>query len=203
MARLRRADCSSPGFRRVKHGRGFTYLDEEGDPIDEPEVVARLRGLGIPPAWQEVWICPWANGHIQATGLDAAGRKQYLYHDDWRTRRAAEKFDEMLDFARDLPALRERVAAELASGQNLTRDRVLACAVRLLDIGFFRIGTEEYAESNESFGLATMRKEHVTLEDEDTMVFDYPAKSGVRQIRAVVDPYASDIVARLKRRRGG
>jgi len=203
MARLRRADCSGPGFRRVKRGRGFSYLDEDGDPIDEPEVVERLRGLGIPPAWREVWICPWANGHIQATGLDAAGRKQYLYHEDWRTRRDAEKFDEMLEFARDLPALREHVAAELESGEELTRERVLACAVRLLDIGFFRIGTEEYAESNESFGLATMRKEHVTLEDEDTMVFDYPAKSGVRQVRAVVDPLAGDIIARLKRRRGG
>ena len=104
MARLRRADCSGPGFRRVKRGRGFSYLDEDGDPIDEPEVVERLRGLGIPPAWKDVWICPWATGHIQATGVDVAGRKQYLYHEDWRTRRAAEKFDEMLDFARDLPA---------------------------------------------------------------------------------------------------
>ena len=90
MARLRRADCSGPGFRRVKRGRGFSYLDEDGDPIDEPEVVERLRGLGIPPAWREVWICPWANGHIQATGLDAAGRKQYLYHEDWRTRRTPD-----------------------------------------------------------------------------------------------------------------
>jgi DNA topoisomerase IB len=203
MTRLRRADCSGPGFRRVRRGRGFSYLDEDGDPIDEPDVVARLRSLGIPPAWKDVWICPWDRGHIQATGVDAAGRKQYLYHPDWRTRRDAEKFDEMLDFAKDLPALRAHVAAVLESGDELTRERVLACAVRLLDIGFFRIGTEEYAEANESFGLATMRKEHVTLEDEDTMVFDYPAKSGVRQVRAVVDPLATEIVARLKRRRGG
>jgi DNA topoisomerase I len=203
MARLRRADCSGPGFRRVKRGRGFSYLDENGDPIDEPDVVERLRGLGIPPAWTDVWICPWERGHIQATGIDAAGRKQYLYHQEWRTRRDAEKFDEMLSFAKDLPALRARVAADLEAGDELTRERVLACAVRLLDRGFFRIGTEEYAEANESFGLATMRKEHVTLEDDDTMVFDYPAKSGVRQVRAVVDPLAIDVVARLKRRRGG
>jgi DNA topoisomerase-1 len=203
MSRLRRADCSGPGFQRVKRGRGFSYLDEEGDPIDEPDVVERLRGLGIPPAWEDVWICPWAEGHIQATGIDAAGRKQYLYHEDWRNRRAAEKFDEMLDFAKDLPALREHVAKELESGDALTRERVLACAVRLLDRGFFRIGTEEYAEANESFGLATMRKHHVTIEDDDTMVFDYPAKSGVRQVRAVVDPVAIDVVAKLKRRRGG
>ena len=203
MARLRRADCSSPGFRRVKRGRGFSYLDEQGDPIDEPDVVERIRGLGIPPAWKDVWICPWDRGHIQATGLDAAGRKQYLYHDEWRSRRDAEKFDEMLDFAKALPALRDHVAADLESAKGLTRARVLACAVRLLDRGFFRIGTEQYAESNESFGLATMRKEHVTIEDDDTMVFDYPAKSGVRQVRAVVDPLAIDVVGRLKRRRGG
>ena len=89
MSKLRRADCSSPGFRRAQRGRGFTYLDEDGDPIEETEVVSRLRSLGIPPAWKDVWICPWANGHIQATGVDAAGRKQYLYHQDWRTRRDA------------------------------------------------------------------------------------------------------------------
>jgi DNA topoisomerase-1 len=203
MARLRRADCSGPGFRRVRRGRGFSYLDDQGRPIDEQEVIERLRGLGIPPAWKDVWICPWERGHIQATGIDAAGRKQYLYHPDWRTRRDAEKFDEMLDFARDLPALRGRVAADLEAGEELTRERVLACAVRLLDRGFFRIGTEQYTEANESFGLATMRKDHVTLEGDDTMVFDYPAKSGVRQVRAVVDPLAIDVVARLKRRRGG
>ncbi len=202
MARLRRADCSGPGFQRLRRGRGFSYLDEDGDPIDEPDVVERIRELGIPPAWKEVWICPWVNGHIQATGTDAAGRKQYLYHPEWRRRRDAEKFDEMLEFARVLPPLREHVAADLR-GEELTRDRVLACAVRLLDRGFFRIGTEEYTVVNESFGLATMRKEHVTLEDGGVMVFDYPAKSGKRRIQAIVDPLAIDIIAKLKRRRGG
>jgi DNA topoisomerase IB len=203
MTRLRRADCSSPGFRRARRGGGFGYLDEDGSPIEEPEVVERLRSLGIPPAWKDVWICSWANGHIQATGVDAAGRKQYLYHEDWRTRRDAEKFDEMLDFAKDLPALRSRVADDLEAGKAPTRERVLACAVRLLDRGFFRIGTEEYAVTNESYGLATMRKSHVKLVDDDTMVFDYPAKSGVRQIRAIVDPAAIEVVGALKRRRGG
>jgi DNA topoisomerase-1 len=203
MARLRRADCSSPGFQRVRRGRGFSYLDEEGDPIEEPDVVARIRDLGIPPAWKDVWVCPWVNGHIQATGIDAAGRKQYLYHPEWRRRRDAEKFDEMISFARALPGLRARVAADLEGSDELTRERVLACALRLLDRGFFRIGTEEYAVANESFGLATMRKEHVSLGDGGTMIFDYPAKHGKRRIQAVVDPLSVDVVTKLKRRRGG
>ena len=204
MARLRRADCSGPGFRRVRRGRGFTYLDEDGQPIDERDVVERLRGLGIPPAWKDVWICPWAHGHIQATGVDAAGRKQYLYHPEWRTRRDAEKFDEMLAFAKDLPDLRAHVAERLEGSQGLTRERVLACAVRLLDRGFFRIGSEQYTAQNESYGLATMRKEHVTLDSENrAMVFDYVAKSGKRQIHGVLDPAAFEVVAALKRRRGG
>jgi DNA topoisomerase IB len=187
----------------VRRGKGFTYLDEDGDPVDEPDVVARIRQLGIPPAWQEVWICPYPLGHIQATGVDAAGRKQYLYHPEWRRKRDLEKFDEMIAFARDLPALRQRVAADLHAGEELTRERVLACAVRLLDRGFFRIGTEEYATANESFGLATMHKRHVFIGEDGTMVFNYPAKSGKRQIKGFVDPLAVDVVARLKRRRGG
>jgi DNA topoisomerase IB len=150
-----------------------------------------------------VWICPYPNGHLQATGVDAAGRKQYRYHDAWRTRRDAEKFADMTRFADALPLLRECVERDLRSSDQLTRDRVLACAVRLLDRGFFRIGTEEYTVTNESYGLATMRKEHVTVEPDGTMVFDYPAKSGKRRIQAVVDPLATEIVAALKRRRGG
>ena len=202
MPRLRRSDCSGSGIKRIGRGKGFSYLDAEGDPIDEPDAVSRIRELGIPPAWKEVWICPYPNGHIQATGVDAAGRKQYVYHVDWRRRRDAEKFDEMLSFARALPALRERVEADLR-GEALTRERVLACAVRLLDRGFFRIGTEEYTVTNESFGLATMRKSHVTVEDGGTMVFDYPAKSGKQRVQAMVDPLVVDIIAQLKRRRGG
>ena len=201
MPRLRRADCSSPGIRRVRRGKGFSYVDDEGARVEDPEDVARIRELGIPPAWEDVWICADPRGHIQATGVDAAGRKQYRYHDEWRRRRDAEKFEEMLDFARALPALRQHAAADLRAGEELTRERVLACAVRLLDRGFFRIGTEEYAESNESFGLATMLKEHVTIENGATMVFDFPAKSGKRRLQAVVDPLVIDVVTRLKRRR--
>jgi DNA topoisomerase IB len=202
MPRLRRADCSGPGIARVRKGRGFSYVDADGQRVEDTEVLARIRELGIPPAWRDVWICPYANGHLQATGTDAAGRKQYLYHEDWRRRRDLEKFDEMLDFARALPDLRAHVQADLNAGEDLSRERVLACAIRLLDRGFFRIGTEDYAAQNDTYGLATMRKEHVSLEDA-TMVFDYPAKSGKRRIQAVVDTDAAAILAALKRRRGG
>jgi DNA topoisomerase I len=204
MLRLRRADCSAPGLTRRRHGRGFSYLDADGETIRDPEDLGRIGELGIPPAWKDVWICPDARGHLQATGIDAAGRKQYLYHPQWRTRRDQEKFDEMIAFARALPALRAHVDADLSATDALTRERVLACAVRLLDRGFFRIGSEQYTVQNESFGLATMRKEHVALDPEHrALVFDYVAKSGKRRIQGVVDPAAFQVVATLKRRRGG
>jgi DNA topoisomerase I len=202
MPRLRRADCSGPGIARRRRGRGFAYYDEDGRLVDDPEVVSRIRELAIPPAWQDVWICPYPNGHLQATGTDAAGRKQYRYHDEWRRRRDQDKFDDMVGFARALPALRERVAADLTGADDATRERVLACAVRLLDRGFFRIGSEEYTQQNESFGLTTMRKEHVRIEG-DVMVFDYTAKGGQRRVQGIVDPEALEVVARLRRRRGG
>ena len=201
VTRLRRSDCSGPGISRRGRGRGFEYRDDEGRPITDPEDLERIRELGIPPAWKDVWICPDPRGHLQATGTDAAGRKQYLYHDAWRTRRDSEKFDDMVRFAHALPALRDHVEARL-DGEEMSRERVLACAVRLLDRGFFRIGSEQYAVENQSYGLATMCKEHVTISG-DEMVFDYPAKSGVRRVQAVVDPQVSEIVAALKRRRGG
>ena len=202
--RLRRSDCSSPGLTRRRQGKGFTFLDADGERVSEPEDVARISELGIPPAWKDVWICPDARGHLQATGIDAAGRKQYLYHPQWRTRRDSEKFDEMIRFAQALPRLRAHVDAHLTATDEFTRERVLACAVRLLDRGFFRIGSEQYTVQNESFGLATMRKEHVSLDPEHRgMVFDYVAKSGKRRIQGVVDPAAFDVIAALKRRRGG
>jgi DNA topoisomerase IB len=202
MTRLRRSDCSGPGLSRRRRGRGFEYRDEDGARVTDPEVLARIRELGIPPAWRDVWICPSPAGHLQATGTDDAGRKQYLYHPAWRSRRDAQKFEDMARFARALPELRERVTADL-EGNELTRTRVLACAVRLLDRGFFRIGSEEYTVQNESFGLATMRRSHVTLARDGEMMFDYPAKSGIRRVQAVVDAVAAEIVATLKRRRGG
>src|SRR5581483_11046458 len=125
--------------RRVRQGRSFRYVDEDGRPIKDAETRERLRSLAIPPAWEDVWICPDPRGHIQATGFDAAGRKQYRYHDAWRERQDQLKFDRMLGFARALPELRDRLDADLAR-RGLVRERVLACAVRLLDLGFFRIG---------------------------------------------------------------
>jgi DNA topoisomerase-1 len=199
--RLKRSDLSVPGIRRVRHGRGFRYLDDEGSPVTDAEVLARIDELVIPPAWQDVWICPYPGGHIQATGTDQAGRKQYLYHPRWRERRDSEKFDDMVRFARALPALRAHVDARLAL-DDLSEEHVLAVAVRLLDRGFFRIGSEDYAVRNETYGLATMKKRHVRR-DGDTLRFDYPAKHGKRRVQAVVDPEVADMIDRLKRRRGG
>jgi DNA topoisomerase I len=202
MARLRRVDCSDPGIRRRRRGKGFEYLDDEGRKVSDPELLTRIAELRIPPAWKDVWICPYPFGHIQATGFDAAGRKQYLYHQRWRERRDQEKFDEMIDFARALPRMRRRVTRDLAK-DGMARKRVLACAVRLLDRGFFRVGGEDYAVENESYGLATMRKEHVTVTASGAVVFDYPSKSGQRRVQSVVDAEVTDVVRRLKRRRGG
>jgi DNA topoisomerase I len=201
VARLRRADCSGPGIERRRRGRGFEYL-EDGERIEDPEVVERVRELVIPPAWENVWICPYPMGHIQAVGTDAAGRRQYLYHPLWRERRDQEKFDEMIRFARALPRVRKITARQLAQ-RGITRERVLAGAVRLLDRGFFRIGTEDYAEQNQTYGLATMEKRHVTLEDDGVLRFDYVAKGGKRRIQSIVDPEVYELVAALKRRRSG
>jgi DNA topoisomerase-1 len=201
MVRTRRVDCSGPGLRRVRRGRGFSYLGVDGEPVRDPAVVARIRALVIPPAWRDVWICPIANGHLQAVGTDAAGRRQYLYHEAWRTRRDQEKFDHMLAFARALPRLRELATAHLG-GEGLTRGRVLACATRLLDRGFFRMGSEGYAEQNQTYGLATIQKRHVRL-DGDVVAFDYLTKGGKRRLQSVLDPDVRAVVAALLRRRGG
>jgi DNA topoisomerase IB len=149
-----------------------------------------------------VWICPDPLGHLQATGVDAAGRKQYLYHARWREMRDREKFAHMVHFAEALPRLRRRVLAVLRAGEELDAERVLACAVRLLDIGLFRIGSEEYADDGGGVGLATVHKGNVTVGD-DEVVFDYPAKSGVRRVQAVQDPPTVEVVRALRRRRSG
>jgi DNA topoisomerase I len=199
MNRLRRADCSRPGITRRRRGRGFEYLDAAGRRVDDIETLERIRALAIPPAWTDVWICVDPNGHLQAVGTDAAGRRQYRYHERWRERRDQQKFDEIIAFARSLPRLRKVAAADLADGE---RRQELACAVRLLDRGFFRVGGEEYADENGSYGLATLEKRHVDLAGDGVLVFDYTAKSGKRRLQAVVDPDVYDVVTSLKRRRG-
>jgi DNA topoisomerase-1 len=202
VARLRRADCSAPGIVRRRRGRGFEYIDANGERIEDPDVLERIRDLVIPPAWKDVWICPHPMGHIQAVGTDAAGRRQYLYHDQWRSRRDQEKFDQMIRFARRLPDVR-RVAAHHLRQPDLTRERVLACAMRLLDRGFFRIGTEEYAEQNETYGLATLLKSHITLADGYVVTFDYVSKGGKQRVQSLVDPDVYRVLDALKRRRNG
>ena len=200
--RLRYSNPSVPGYSRRKCGRGFRYFDETGADVGDPAVLERLRGLAIPPAWADVWICPWTNGHLQATGRDAAGRLQYLYHPVWREQRDREKFERMLDFGRSLPMLRRAVGRDL-SERRLSRERLLACATRLLDRGFFRIGSEEYAEGNGSFGLATLQKRHVRLPGDGVMLFEYVAKGGKHREQRIVDPEAFRVIRPLKRRPGG
>lgn len=199
--RLRRSDCSAAGIHRRRRGRGFSYQDSQGRGIDDEETLERIRELAIPPAWRDVWICADPFGHIQATGFDAAGRKQYRYHDRWELRRATRKYAAMREFAAQLPRLRRAVSRDLGL-EGMPRERALACAVRLLDLGFFRIGGEEYAEANESYGLATLRREHVALSDGE-MVFDFPAKSGQRRVQSIRDPEAIAAVEAMRRRRSG
>lgn len=199
--RLRRADCAGPGIRRIRRGRGFSYEDGTGEKIADEETLERIRQLAIPPAWKEVWICPDPFGHIQATGYDEAGRKQYLYHERWQQRQAERKFELVREFALALPKLRRAVTADLRR-QGMPRERALACAVRLLDLGFFRVGSEVYAEENESFGLATVRREHVTIKRSE-VVFDFPAKSGQRRVQSIRDAAARRAIEAMHRRRSG
>ena len=157
MPRLKRADNSEPGIARLRRGRGFSYLDPSGRRLTDRGELERIRRLAIPPAWKDVWICPFPNGHLQAVGTDAAGRKQYLYHPSWRQRRDQAKFQHMIEFGRALPSLRRAASRHLAL-DGFPKHRVLACAVRLLDVGFFRVGSEDYAEQNGTYGLATIEK---------------------------------------------
>ena len=203
MTRLRRISCSAPGLTRRRRGKGFSYVDAAGNPVTDEATLARIAALVIPPAWQDVWICPISNGHVQATGVDAKGRRQYRYHDAWRLQRDLVKHDRVLEFAARLPAARERMLEHLRSTDELTRDRVLACAVRLIDLGFFRIGGEQYAEENGSYGLATLRKDHVRLTRDGEVELEFLGKSGKLWHRAVADPEVLDVVRALKRRRGG
>ncbi len=189
-------------MRRVRRGRGFSYLDERGRRIEQADVLERIRELAVPPAWEDVWLCSDPLGHLQATGVDAAGRRQYLYHPRWRERRDREKFERMLSFAELLPKLRRRLVKTLEAEDELGREQVLAAAVRLLDIGMFRVRSEQYADEDSGIGLATVRREHVQIH-ENAVAFDYPGKGGVRRRQVIEDPVSIELIRALKRRRGG
>ncbi|BBZ32955.1 DNA topoisomerase IB [Mycolicibacterium confluentis] len=196
--RLKRSNLSSQGITRRRCGKGFAYTGPDGSPLTDDATLARIKDLVIPPAWKKVWISPFANGHIQAVGTDIAGRRQYLYHVRWQQERSEEKFDRVLEMSRHLPEWRAQVAQDLA-GRGLTRERVLALALYLLDRGYFRAGGEQYAEENESYGLATLLCEHVNVRG-SSVVFDYPAKSGVQRQLELEDPEVSRAVKALLKR---
>jgi len=164
------------GITRQRHGKGFSYRDPRGRKISDRELIARIRQLAIPPAWEEVWIAPSSRGHIQATGRDARGRKQYRYHEKWRAARDANKFDHVLEFADRLPTMRARVAADMGA-RSLSREKVLASIVYLLENTLVRVGNESYARDNKSFGLTTLRDRHVKI-DGGSLRFAFAGKGG-------------------------
>lgn len=202
MPRLRRSDQSKPGITRIRRGKGFQYFDPFGNPIEDPETLVRIRTLAIPPAWNDVWICPYPSGHIQAIGYDIAGRKQYLYHPHWRTMRDELKFQHMIEFAHCLPDLRRQIRQSLLE-PDMSRERVLAAAARMLDRGAFRLGSEQYTEKHSTFGIATILKSHVRLGPGSTITFNFIAKHQQRQVHKIVDPDIYDIIATLRKRRSG
>jgi DNA topoisomerase I len=196
--RLARSKLDTPGIVRKRRGKGFAYYGPDGELLADPDTAQRIKELVIPPAWKNVWISPRPNGHIQAVGVDAAGRRQYLYHARWQQERAEEKFDRVLELSTRLPEWRTRIAQDLA-GRGLTRDRVLGLALQMLDRGYFRAGGEQSAEEHEHYGLATLLCEHVTLK-KNSVEFDYPAKSGVQRTLEIDDPEVVRAVRSLMRR---
>jgi DNA topoisomerase-1 len=198
MPRLRRSSPDEPGWTRRRAGKGFVFLDEHGNRLSE-EAAQRARDLVIPPAWTDVWICRWPNGHLQAVGTDVAGRRQYLYHPHWRTQRDAAKHARVLDFGRVLSRAREQVLVDLGT-DGMSRDRACAVAVRMLDLGCFRIGNDVYAEENGSFGLTTLRREHVRRQG-STMVFCFVGKSGIEHCITIEDPATVEALEMMRKRR--
>jgi DNA topoisomerase IB len=200
LVRLRHVSRLEPGLSRRRCGSGFVYHDAGGRRVVASAVLGRIRGLAIPPAWTDVWICRDENGHLQAVGTDVAGRRQYLYHERWRRRRDAEKFDSMLAFSARLPRLR-RAVDRLVREDELSRERVLAFAVGLLDHGLFRIGGEEYAEGNGTHGLTTLERADVELDGDGVLLFDYVGKGGKRHRQEVADAHLLQVGVELKRAR--
>ncbi|MGN6325868.1 DNA topoisomerase IB [Pseudolysinimonas sp.] len=200
MPRLRRSNSSGPGVHRVKAGRGFFYRDDRGERVDDPVLLDRIDALAIPPAWTDVWIAPYPNGHIQATGVDTAGRRQYIYHPTWREQKDRIKFDRSLALAESLPAARRSVTIDLRR-DGLGRERVLAAAFRMLDSGSLRVGSERYADEHGSYGLSTLLAAHAKVDGDDVLL-DFPAKSGKEWRSEIRDPDLAKIVRALKRRGG-
>jgi DNA topoisomerase IB len=198
--RLRRVTFHDPGLARRRYGRGFGYVDRAGHPVRDQEVLDRIRALAIPPAWTDVWICLDPNGHLQAVGFDAKGRRQYLYHQVWRQRRDRQKFDRMLEFGALLPKLRHTYD-EALDLSGFDRDRVLAAAVALIDTGLFRIGSPSYARDNGTYGLCTIERRHVRIIDGRAR-FDFPGKGGKRWNVEIGRPDVVRLVAELKATRG-
>lgn len=197
MPRLRRSQPAGPGYTRVSSGETSSYQDPSGAPVADADLIARFDALVLPPAWTDVWLCPYPNGHIQATGVDAAGRRQYHYHPAWRARMDAIKFDRALDLAEVLPAIRPRVRRSLKR-PGLPRERALAAAFRMLDVASLRVGSEKYALEHGSFGLASLLWPHATV-DGTTVTLDFPAKSHHHWRSDVVD---GDLAAFVKDRHG-
>ncbi|MDJ0355050.1 DNA topoisomerase IB [Paenarthrobacter sp. PH39-S1] len=197
---LRRSNTSGRGYRRVRSGSGFSYRGLDGSTLPSGTVRDRLESVGIPPAWTDVWIAPYENGHIQATGLDSVGRRQYIYHPTWREQKDRVKFDRALALAESLPVARRRVTMDLRS-LGLTRDRVLAGAFRMLDSGSLRVGSERYTNENGSRGLATLLCAHVAVNG-DRLRLKFPAKSGKEWTSDITDPDLAVLVRELKRRGG-
>lgn len=200
-AGLRYVNDDEPGIRRKKWGRGFTYLDPEGNHITNGDVRERLEDLSIPPAWTDVWICPHENGHLQATGRDDEGRKQYLYHPDWKEVRSRAKFERLIPFGEALPQIRARCMQDLHR-DGLPREKVLAAAVRLLDCTLIRIGHSQYSEENDSYGLTTLRNRHVSFTS-DSCTFEYTGKGGKQHHIELDDPSLSKVVEQCEREPGG
>ena len=197
MPRLRRTSPDQPGWTRRRAGAGFVYLDEDGDRLPDDDA-QRCKDLVIPPAWEDVWITPYENGHLQAVGTDDAGRRQYLYHPDWRIRRDAQKFDRMLDFGRALVKARERVLVDLGT-EGMPLERACAASVRLLDLGYFRIGNDVYADKHGSFGLTTLERRHVRRQ-QDRLVFAFIGKSGVDHRIEIDDVTVIEAIEVMRRR---
>lgn len=200
MPRLRRVSASQPGWTRRRSGRGFRYLDTTGNPLPADEV-ERIRSLVIPPAWLDVWICPVPNGHLQATGVDAAGRRQYLYHPQWRARRDRLKFSRVAEAASRLPDVRRRIGADL-NRTGMPLERAAATAVRLLDLGYFRIGNDYYADANGSFGLTTLERHHVRRHGSG-LAFRFVGKSGIEHHVLIEDAATIEALQAMRRRPGG